>query len=402
MLLWQGQFVSSLGDVFYEIALGFFLLEQYKSSALMATVIAASAVPGILVCPFAGVVIDRVNRKWILVTVDFIRGAAVVIMAVWVYFGNAPLWMFYLTGMVISVGGAFFTSCVKSLIPQIVEEENLMRANSTMSIAQESTEIAGNAAGGFVYQFSGAGSMFLFNGISYLISGAMCLFLKLNRKSSENKMTPKLVFDDLKRGMKFTAGFPGLRCMVTMACCLNFFAGAASVLLKPLFNDTPGFGVQEYGIAIGAICVGNLLGMLFTSLVKIPPERRVVLFLVSAAVDSLFNAVFSFVNIQTGCILLACGGFANSIINVFILSSIQQSVPENMRGKVFSLVSMVSRGIAPIAIALAGIAAERVSIKLLILAAYLTNMFLFLLFAFKKPFRDFISFQPESSNSETG
>ena len=394
MLLWQGQFVSSFGDIFYEIALGFFLLQRYKSSALMATVIAVSAIPGILVSPFAGVVIDRVNKKRILVTVDFIRGITVVTMAVWVYFGDAPLWMFFLTGMVIAVGGAFFTSCVKSLIPQIVEERNLTRANSTMNIASESTEIGGNSVGGFAYQFLGAGFMFLFNGISYLISGTMCLFLKLDRKSKKGEIPQESFFNDLKSGVKFTVGFTGLRYMITMACCLNFFASGASILLKPLFNSTPGLGIQKYGIAIGAICIGNLLGTLFTSLVKIPSDRKMILFMVSAAVDSLFNAIFPFINIQAGYVLLAYGGFANSIINVFILSSIQQSVPENMRGKVFSLVSMISQGITPIAIAIAGITAELFNVKLLILAGYSANLFIFSLFALKKSFRDFISFQP--------
>ena len=402
ILLWQGQFVSSLGDVFYEIALGFFLLQQYKSSALMAMVIAVSAVPGIFAAPFAGVVVDRVNKKWILVTVDLIRGIVVVTTAVWVYLGTAPLWLFFLTGMVITAGGAFFTSCAKSLIPQIVEERELMRANSTMSVAQESTEIGGNAAGGFVYQFMGAGFMFLFNGISYLISGVMFLFLKLGRKRTESKMTPKSFFADLKSGVKFTVGFAGLRDMIMMACCLNFFASGASILLKPLFNDISGLGAREYGIAVGAICIGNLLGMLFTSFVKIPADRKMMLFMISAAVDSLFNAVFPFVNIQIGCVLLACGGFANSIINVFIVSSIQQSVPEKMRGKVFSLISMVSQGITPIAIAIAGVAAEWLNIKLLIFAGYSANLIIFGLFALKKPFRNFISIQPKNQRESNG
>lgn len=69
-----------------------------------------------------------------------------------------------------------------------------------------------------------------------------------------------------------------------------------------------------------------------------------------------------------------------------------------MRGKVFSLVSMISQGITPIAIAIAGITAERFPVKLLILVGYLANLFIFLLFALKKPFRDFISSQPKSQS----
>ena len=66
LLLWQGQLVSSLGDVIYEIALGFWILAVTGSTAMMGSLMAASALPRILVAPFAGVLVDRSERKWLL------------------------------------------------------------------------------------------------------------------------------------------------------------------------------------------------------------------------------------------------------------------------------------------------------------------------------------------------
>ena len=76
-LLWQGQLVSILGDVVYAIALGFWILATTGSTALMGGLMAASTLPRILVSPAAGVVVDRFDRRMLMIWMDAIRGAAV-------------------------------------------------------------------------------------------------------------------------------------------------------------------------------------------------------------------------------------------------------------------------------------------------------------------------------------
>jgi MFS family permease len=91
LLLWQGQLVSGLGDVVYEIALGFWILAVTGSTALMGSLMAASALPRILVAPIAGVVVDRSERKWLLISMDLARGVCVVLVAAAAFAGVA-LW----------------------------------------------------------------------------------------------------------------------------------------------------------------------------------------------------------------------------------------------------------------------------------------------------------------------
>nr|WP_164918898.1 MFS transporter [Caproiciproducens sp. NJN-50] len=160
-----------------------------------------------------------------------------------------------------------------------------MRANSALNVAQNLTQTAGNSLGGFLYRFSGAGGMFLMNGISYLFSGFLSLFLKV-RNPPENKKAgsePLSFWKDLKSGIGYTAKFTGLKDLILMAFILNFFASGSFLLLQPLFLSTPGFGIQRYGIAAGAISAGNLMGMLFTSVFRIPSGKQMTLFLAAAA-----------------------------------------------------------------------------------------------------------------------
>ena len=159
-LLWQGQFVSSAGDAVYELALGFFLLRQYHSGAVMALVLALSAVPGILTAPFAGVVIDRADggrgssvfgsKKTILAAADLTRGACVIALGAAALLGHAPLRLLLLAG------GAFFTPCLRASLPLLIEKSRLTRANSLLNLAYRVTETAGSTAGGVLYALLGA------------------------------------------------------------------------------------------------------------------------------------------------------------------------------------------------------------------------------------------------------
>ena len=93
--------------------------------------------------------------------------------------------------------------------------------------------------------------------------------------------------------------------------------------------------------------------------------------------------------------LLAAAGFANAILNVFIMSVMQLAVPQEMRGKVFSLVGMVTQGLTPIAFAVGGIIAEFIPVAFLISACFTVTLFIGLPFMFLVPFKRFIKYDPE-------
>lgn len=104
VLLWQGQLVSSLGNVVYEIALGFWILATTGSTALMGTLMAASTLPRILVGPLGGVVVDRNDRKWLLVATDAIRGIFVVLVGIAAFAGVLHVWMVFVAGIIMGLG----------------------------------------------------------------------------------------------------------------------------------------------------------------------------------------------------------------------------------------------------------------------------------------------------------
>jgi MFS transporter, DHA3 family, macrolide efflux protein len=399
-LLWQGQFVSALGDVVYGLALGFWVLAVTGSTALMGTLMAASILPGVLISPLAGVIVDRNDRKNIMILMDGIRGICIVLVGIAAYNGLLSIWMVFIAGILLSICGAFFHPAANSVLPDIVPKDKLTNANSIFSMIMTGSNIVGSSTGGFIFQTFGAPFMFLFNGISFLFSGFSILFAKIPKhKPVEEKQH---FMTDMKDGFKFVWRFKGLRYLLIMASFLNFLSFVGIVLILPLFQKTASLGAAKYGVSVAFMTGGMLLGYVITSIIKIPSEKKAIIFMASAAISNICFMLFpillnNYILMNT---LVVFGGMFNAIINVFIMSSVQATVPQNMRGKVFSLLGMIAQGLTPLGMALGGVLGEIISIPAVISASFLLTLLLFIPFTFSKEFWSFIKFDPKIQKLE--
>lgn len=389
LILWQGQLVSTLGDAAYSVALGFWVLTVTGSTSLMGLLMAASTLPGVLVSPFAGVLIDRYNRKYLLILMDMIRGICIILVSIAAFKGIIAIWEVFAAGIILSVGGAIFRPGINSSVPDIVSSSKLQNANSLLAIASTGSQMIGNIAGGFIFQILGAPLLFLFNGLSYLFSGSSLLFVnipKVENNKAEN------FWKDMKDGFSFMWKLKGLRYILLMAAVLNFFSFIAIVLFLPLFQTIPYLGAGRYGIAMACFTGGAMAGFLYASVVTIKPARRLQVFILSAVVYNagLIVAVNqSIFMIMT--VFLIIGGFFNSVVNVMLLSTAQAATPQEMRGKVMAFMSMTTQGLTPFAMALGGILGGIISIKIVISISFLIVIILVIPFYFIESFKAFIT-----------
>lgn len=398
LILWQGQFVSVLGDVVYSIALGFWVLAVTGSTALMGTLMAASTLPSVLISPFAGVIVDRTDRKKLLILMDIIRGATVVFLAIAAYKGFLGIWMVFVAGIILGVCGAFFSPAVSSSIPDIVPSSRLMGANSMMGIIQSGSNIIGSSAGGFLFQLLGAPFLFLFNGLSFIFSAILNLFIKI---PDIKKKTEQHFFADMKDGYKFIWEFRGLRHMLLIISILNFITSVAIILFLPLFQKTESLGAGRYGLGMAFFTGGMLIAMVLTSIIKVAPARRLRIFMFSAIFSSICFSVTALTSsFALMCVVIFVGGFFMATINVFIHSTIQLTVPQDMRGKVFSLVAMVASSLTPFGMALGGVLGEFFPIRSIIFVCFMLVLLAFIPFAFIKSFKRFINFDPDKQTLE--
>jgi MFS transporter, DHA3 family, macrolide efflux protein len=278
-------------------------------------------------------------------------------------------------------------------VPDIVPKEKLVQANSAYSLIYTGSGIVGNSAGGILFQFLGAPLMFLVNGISYLVSAATLLFVRIPPIVSQRER--QHFFADIRDGMALVWKFTGLRLLFLSASVLNFFAVAGITLLLPLFQKTPALGPARYGIAMACFTGGMFAGFLLTSMIRIPPAARSRVFMFGGFVMSGLLVFFPLTGVfplMLGIAILA--GAANAIVNSLIPATVQLAVPQDMRGKVFSLLGAISMGLTPIAMALAGVLAEKIPLKLLIAGSFAITLLCFIPLLFSAALRHFLNFDP--------
>lgn len=398
-LLWQGQLVSSLGDIVYEIALGFWVLAVTGSPALMGTLMAASILPRVIIGPLGGVWVDRSDRKLLIVLMDAARGIIIVLIGVLAVLGKLEIWMVFTAGIIKGIGAAVFNPALSSVIPDVVKKERLMQANSAFSIIRAGSGLIGNSAGGFLFAVIGAPLLFLINGLCYIFSAITEIFIRVPKLPKPEVSTH--ILSDLKAGLVFTWENKGLRFLMICGALINFFACIGFILFLPLFQQNPELGPGKYGLLMAAMTLGMLGGMALTSAASFKGQKRYSLFITAAL---LMCVAWAFVplsgNFPLMIILSTIGGFCNAIINVFIQTIMQLWVPQTMRGKVFGLVDTLFAGLTPVAMAVGGMLGEFFSIKWVIALSFGVLVLIMLPMLWVKDFKDFILFEPAEEKIE--
>jgi MFS family permease len=396
LILWQSQLVSTIGDAVYAIALGFWVLDVTGSTALMGALMAASTLPGVLLSPFAGVLIDRSNKKLLLIAMDIVRGAAVVLLSAAAYAGLIEIWMVFAAGILLSAGGAVFGPGVSSAIPDLVPVSRVANANSAFATVSTGANLIGNAAGGFLYQALGAPLLFLINGLSFLFSGASLPFVKI--PSVKHKEKPQF-FQDMALGFRYMWRQKGLRFILILAAVINFFCSIAIMLFLPLCQTDPTLGSGRYGILMASFMGGAVVGFTAMSIINIKPKDRMRVFILA----SLFSNIFTLTAVNQPSfavmiILLVFAGLLNSVVNVQLLATVQTSVPQELRGKVMSFMTAVTQGLTPFAMALGGILGGLFPIRFVITASFAVGFLIMMTSYFSKSFKAYLT---HDASSET-
>lgn len=399
-LLWQGQLVSYLGDVIYSFALSFWVLNVTGSTALMGILQAASMAPRLIIGPFAGVLVDKWDRKKIIVIADVIRGVLSTFIGIAALSGFLEVWMVFVVGVVTSVCSAFFNPAITSVKPDIVDKSKLVKANSVTSLAQAGASSLGSAVSGVIYVVVGAPYMFLFDGISYLFSAFTEMFISIpNIKRNNGEVT---FIEDFKSGLSFVWNFKALRNMFIISCGLNFFFNAAFVLMLPLFNEASYLGAEKYGFLMAMSSVGMIIGSGLLSVVNIKNNKRYLIIVGTFLPMAMLFLLIPIVNNYYIILAVATISFALNIMGNTIFDSVLMTIiPEEKRGKVFALINTFSMGLTPLGLAVGGILGEILPIRIAMLILLCCTLLLTLAFAFIKGLRPMINFDPEVEDVET-
>ena len=373
VLLWQGQLISAAGDAVYRIAIGFWILAATGSTALMGALMAASVIPRILLSPLGGTWADRVDRKWLLVLSDLGAGIAVLLLGLAALVGTVEVWMAFAVAAVLGVASSLFDPAVDSAVADIVPSRRLSQANAALSLLGAAAAIAGNGLGGFLYQALGAAVLFVANGVSFILSAASELFLRIPPVQRRDRRPPFL--SELRSGLELVRRDSGLRTIYVATGAAHVGTTAVFVLLVPLFHRGAHLGAGAYGVAMGAMAAGALAGFFGATALTVRAPQRLPLFLVLGIGQAACLAALPWLpGLGAMVPLMIMVGACLSVQDTLLTTALQLAVPQDMRGKVFGFRATVVLSLGAVAMAAAGFLAETVPIAHLIVAASLTTV----------------------------
>jgi DHA3 family macrolide efflux protein-like MFS transporter len=356
VLLWMGQIVSATGNSIQYIALMWWIMEKFPSSQsgiVIGWMFAFNMIPVAAIGPFAGVLVDRIKRKTIVVVSDTARGGLILWMAYLAYEGRLTVGWVYLISALMGVGSAFFRPALQASIPNIVPDKHLTRANSLFQGGMQFTQIIGPAVGGVLVGFFGASFVFAINGISFLISAFTELFINF-RQNFRKAEQVKTFLGDFKEGIKFTYTNRLLFWIMIIASVMNFAFAPVDILIAKQIKMIYGLGALELGYVVSAFAGGMIIGAGLLSLLPELRKKHNVIILNTCAAGLIFSFMGFAPGLISFLILALLIGLMISVANVLVMVVLQRIVPDEKRGRVFSVLTTFGTALQPVSLALIG------------------------------------------------
>lgn len=362
-LLWTGHTIASFGDAATSLAL---MLTAYRltgSAAAVAGVAIALALPQLLVGLPAGVLVDRWNRRRVLILSDLLR--ATLVLGFLAVTSADTLWLLYALAFAQAAVGTFFNPAKGALLPELVPADQLLPANSLSELSRVVAGVAGVAVAGAT---GGLGAVFVLCSATFLVSAALVSRLPGTAAAASGALREG-VRAELVSGLRLVFGSRMLLGVTMAATVLMFGVGAVNVLLVPFVLDGLDASEAWFGAMRGAqvasmVLAGALLALLAA---RLRPPTLVSVGLVG--VGLVVAAMAASTRAWHLLVLLFAVGWFITPVQASISTILQAEVPAGSRGRAHASFAAVVAGASLASMALAGAAAEAVGVRLVFLAS---------------------------------
>lgn len=361
--LWIAQFVSVIGDKVHQIAMSILVYEVTGSIMHVGLMLAVTTLPAVLFGVVAGAYVDRWDRRSTMLVADLARALVVLSIPLLVRLGMP---FFYLAAFTVASISLLFEPARLSLIPEVVEPDQLMAANSLDNVTTSVSELMGLAFGAGLVAWLGTTTAFYFDGITFIVSALFVAMVRYRGTAMAAGETAAPLRDQVEDGIRHIWDRPVLRDLLVVYTLAAAGIAASITAVNGLAferfqNAVIGGRAVSLAILDGAITVGLLLGSASvgqSSSMKVGRK-----FLWSLTVFGVAFVLVAFTrNIFLAMALLLVGGAANMWFYVPSATIIQTSSARHLLGRVFATKNAVSRLATVIGFLVAGFLAERIGL----------------------------------------
>jgi MFS family permease len=353
--LWLGQIVSQVGDRLGQMALIAFVYSRAPGSAYeIAKILSFTIIPVFLIGPIAGAYVDRWDRRKTLFVCDFMRAALVLTIPVFLFYSKNLTWIYLIIFVVFSIG-RFFVPAKLSIVPELVEQKDLLIANTLVNTTGMIAAVLGFGVSGVIVEWLGARSGFYLDSLSFLVSGAL-IFLIAKKYSSQRSnvkidgreivnVIRKSILAEVKDGIIYFIKNKEIRFTAWVIFALWAALGSTYVVIIVFVQKTLHSATKDLGLLVMFLGVGLFMGSLvygrfgqrlshfktiFSSLVLSGAMLVIFAVMVHQYSNFIIAAIFAF--------LL---GIAISPIMIATNTIVHNASSSSMLGKIFSSLEIV-------------------------------------------------------------
>jgi MFS family permease len=362
-VIWFGQLVSMLGTGMTNFALSFWIFEQTGSATALTVAIFYFVAPSILLSPIAGALVDRFDRKTIMVLSDAAAGIVTIAWLLLVVFADLELWQIYLGNI---IAGAFnslqwpaFSAAVSLMIPK----EQFGRASGMLDFAGATSGILAPAFAGALLGPVGLGGIMAIDVVTFLVAVGTILLIRIPEpeRSPDDAAPLPSIWQDSLFGFRYIRSKPSLLGLQLVFALMNFLAAFGAAVMVPMILARTGNDERALATVQSVSAVGGVVGGLLMSTWG-GPRRRVNGVLLGMSLGSILGSTV--IGLARSVLGWSVGAFMSQstgpIINGSNQAIWQAKVIPAMQGRVFATRRMIAQTTFPLALLFAGPLADRV------------------------------------------
>jgi MFS family permease len=356
-----------LGDQSFEVTLVWLIVGLTGSTVLLGSILAAGYIPSLLLLVFGGISADRLSRRGILLASDLLRALVTMLFAALIIWGQVSVDAVFVFTIVFGAVGAFFAPALSALLPSLVPPEQYTPANALRQTALQVATLAGPALGGYLIARYNVGLALAFDAATFGFSVLAFILMgrpRFGKQDATSSSRERLRFADLGMGAKFLLGEQGMLSVSIIFSLANGINNVVPVLLPVLARSTLHISAFEFGLLVSFQGFGALLGAMLIGILGQPRHRLAVAICGGMGVFGLGIAAMGIApEVVYLFPIFFVAGFAFIISEIVSFTLWQQIIPDNVRGRVFSVMGTITMGMNPLGFLLAGLLGQVFGIR---------------------------------------
>ncbi len=359
VLMLQASTISTLGDLMYSVAIGYWVYSKTGSTALMGIMSAISMFVTMILSPIAGSIVDRLNRKWVLITADLIQSAIMITIGIMAYADKLSTEWILIAALLAAFCSVFYSPSANTLMLDIIPHDDMVRGQSIFQGTTAFVNMVGSALSGVMVAFLGVPLIITINGLSNLYSAISEMFINVPKTIKQGSaVTPASILKDTVTAVKTIFTDKHLKLFIPSMLIINFL-GAGPISLVLPFTMEKNLTIDMYGYIMSIWTAASIVGILVVGAIKFSPKARYWL-LTFSFILSTISLIFAYLSngFLPISIFIFFGSMLNIMGNAVFNASLMLALPEENRGAILGFIQSASIGGSALSTVLYGFAGE--------------------------------------------